>query len=50
MQAIVEGAGNFPGRERDEAEVRHYFDSLAFVESRSASRLALTETEIRTIH
>ncbi|MBS0264135.1 MAG: Fic family protein [Planctomycetes bacterium] len=50
VQAVVEGAGNFPGRERDEAEVRHYFDALAFVESRTASRLALTETEIRTIH
>ena len=28
VKAVVEGEGNFPGRERDEAEVRHYFAAL----------------------
>lgn len=50
VQAVVEGEGNFPGRERDEAEVRHYFKSLEYVEQQSIQRGKLTEKEIKTIH
>src|SRR5580700_9397555 len=32
VQAVVAGEGNFPGRERDEAEVRNYFTALEHVE------------------
>ena len=50
VQAVVEGEGNFPGRERDEAEVRHYFAALKFVEERSSKGGRLDEKDIRTIH
>lgn len=50
VQAVVEGEGNFPGRERDEAEVRHYFAALEFVEERGGLTAALAEREIQTIH
>jgi Fic family protein len=50
VQAVVEGEGNFPGRERDEAEVRHYFAALEHVERWGRKHSTLTEKEIRTIH
>jgi Fic family protein len=50
VQAVVEGEGNFPGRERDEAEVRHYFAALQFVEARGRKPAPLAEREIQTIH
>lgn len=50
VQAVVEGEGNFPGRERDEAEVRHYFAALEHVEKLGGEPAPLTEAEVRTIH
>ncbi len=50
VQAVVEGKGNFPGRERDEAEVRHYFSALEYVEDRGSQPALLAEKEIQTIH
>lgn len=50
VRAVVEGEGDFPGRERDEAEVRHYFAALQFVESLGGKPAPLTEREIQTIH
>ncbi len=50
VKAVVEGEGNFPGRERDEAEVRHYFAALGYVEKLGSKQAELTEKEIRTIH
>jgi Fic family protein len=50
VRAVVEGEGTFPGRERDESEVRHYFAAVAFVERLGRSPAPLTEKEIRTIH
>jgi len=50
VQAVVEGEGNFPGRERDEAEVRHYFSALEYVEDRGSQPALLAEKEIQTIH
>jgi Fic family protein len=50
VRQVVEGEGNFPGRERDEAEVRHYFAALEHVERLAKTKGKLTETEIRTIH
>ena len=50
VEAVVDGEGNFPGRERDEAEVRHYFAALQFVEKLGSKQAKLTEAEIRTIH
>lgn len=48
--AVVEGEGAFPGRERDEAEVRHYFAALEHVERLGRERGPLAERGIRTIH
>lgn len=50
VQAVVEGEGNFPGHERDEAEVRHYFAALEYVEQLGQTSTELCEKEIRTIH
>ena len=50
VKAVVEGEGNFPGRERDEAEVRHYFAALEHVERLGNKPAKLTENEVRTIH
>lgn len=50
VAAVVEGEGNFPGHERDEAEVRHYFAALEVVERLGERASSLTEKEIRTIH
>jgi hypothetical protein len=50
VQAVVEGEGNFPGRERDEAEVRNYFAALKYVQELARKSRRLTEKEIRAIH
>lgn len=50
VEKVVEGEGNFPGRERDEAEVRHYFAALEYAERLGRTKAALTEKDIRTIH
>lgn len=50
VQAVVEGEGNFPGRERDEAEVRHYFAAVEYVEKLGRSAKTFSEIEVRTIH
>ena len=50
VEAVIEGEGNFPGRERDESEVRNYFAALAHVEKLGSQRSLLKEQEIRTIH
>lgn len=50
VEAVVEGEGNFPGRERDEAEVRHYFAAMEYVERISGDSSKLIEKEVRTIH
>ncbi len=50
VQAVVEGEGNFPGRERDEAEVKNYFAALEHVERLGRETTRLTEKEIRAIH
>ena len=50
VQAIVEGDGNLPGRERDEGEVRCYFAALKHVEDLARKSRRLAEKEIRAIH
>lgn len=50
VRAVVEGDRAFPGRERDEAEVRHYFAALAYVEQLGREKGRLSEREVRTIH
>lgn len=47
---VIAGGGRFPGRERDEAEVRHYYRGLEYVEAEGQKPVALTEKTVRTIH
>jgi len=49
-EVIQENKGGFPGRERDEREVRNYFRALEYVESQIKEGTALSEKLIRTIH
>lgn len=50
VEAVIEGEGGFPGRERDESEVKNYFAALEFVERRAAQSNPIRETLVRTIH
>jgi Fic family protein len=50
VHAVVDQGRAFPGRERDEAEVRNYFAALEHVERIGRENSRLTEKEIRTIH
>jgi Fic family protein len=50
VQAVVEGEGAFPGRERDAAEVKNYFAALEHVERLGRARGPVTERDVRTIH
>lgn len=44
------GGAHFPGRERDEAEVRNYYRALTHVETLAQRPAPLTEEAIRKIH
>jgi len=48
-QAVVEGR-EFPGRERDTLEVKHYFQALEQVETWVEVRSPVTEERIRKLH
>ena len=50
VESVIAGEGRFPGRERDEAEVRHYFAALEFVERAASDATPISETLVRTIH
>ena len=50
VEKVLESEHAFPGRERDEAEVRHYFAALEYVERLGRSSGRLTEKDVRTIH
>ncbi len=42
--------GRFPGRERDELEVRHYYAALEHVEKWARERREVSEIEVQRIH
>lgn len=50
VRAVIAGEGNFPGRERDEAEVVNYFRALQHVETLALKPGAVTEVDVRTVH
>jgi Fic family protein len=50
VEEVLEGGGRFPGRERDEAEVKHYYAALEFVMEQSRKKESITEQILRTIH
>ncbi len=49
VREVLAGA-RFPGRERDEAEVRNYFRALEWVEGRAQSGGRLTEGDVKRLH
>lgn len=50
VEQVLAGGGKFPGRERDEIEVRNYYRAVEFVESLVDDSKPLTDRLIRTIH
>ena len=51
VQEIAQGKkGGFPGRERDEREVRNYFKALEYVEDQLKKNTKITEKLVQTIH
>lgn len=50
VKEVLAGGGRFPGRERDEAEVRNYYEALNFAVAEAGKKQALTERTVRTIH
>jgi Fic family protein len=51
VMEVAEGKkGGFPGRERDEREVRNYFRALEYIESALAKGSKLTDSLIKTVH
>jgi Fic family protein len=50
VKRVLAGGGPFPGRERDEREVRHYHQAIEYADALAKGRRPLTEAMIRTIH
>src|SRR3954451_24897291 len=50
VEDVLAGGGRFPGRDRDEAEVRNYYRALEFVVDLDRKEDPLTESVVRTIH
>jgi Fic family protein len=50
IEKVLKHEGHFPGRERDEKEVKGYYAALQSVEQWAAKRAPVTETIIRTLH
>ena len=49
VEHVLAGA-HFPGRERDEAEVRNYYKALEYVESLAAQDVPIGEETVQRIH
>lgn len=50
VEKVVQHKGHFPGRERDEREVKGYYAALAQLEYYAAQNVLITETVIQTLH
>jgi Fic family protein len=50
VEQVVAGQGGFPGRERDEREVRNYYLALEKAEATARLKRHLTEEDIQTLH
>ncbi|MGE0206688.1 MAG: Fic family protein [Candidatus Babeliales bacterium] len=50
IKEVIEHKGHFPGRERDEHEVKAYYAALTQVEQWAAQGLPITEKMIQTLH
>jgi len=50
IQDVIQLEGHFPGRERDEHEVKGYYAALAQLEQYAAQGVSITEKIIQTLH
>lgn len=50
IQEVIQFAGHFPGKERDEHEVKGYYAALAQLEHYAAQGVVITEKVIQTLH
>ena len=50
IEEVIKHKGHFPGRERDEQEVKGYYAALQYVEQSSARGAAITENVIHKLH
>ncbi|MGZ3733085.1 MAG: Fic family protein, partial [Parachlamydiaceae bacterium] len=50
VEAVLKHQGHFPGRERDEHEVKGYYAALTQVEKWIAQGINITEKMIQTLH
>ena len=50
IQTVINLKGHFPGRERDEREVKGYYAALAQLEQYAAQGCSVTENMIQTLH
>jgi Fic family protein len=50
IEEVVKHKGHFPGRERDENEVKGYYAALHYVEQLAAKGSSITENSIQKLH
>jgi len=50
VEKVIAGQGGFPGRERDETEVRNYYRAVEKAESIAALKRPLKEEDLRILH
>lgn len=50
VEGVLRKNQRFPGRERDEREVKNYYDALDFVEQSAEQNQPVTERQIQLIH
>jgi Fic family protein len=50
VEKVIAGQGGFPGRERDETEVRNYYRAADRAESIAALKRPIQEADIRMLH
>lgn len=50
VKKVLAGGGPFPGRERDEREVRHYHLAIEYADELAKGKQPISEAMIRTIH
>ena len=50
VKKVLAGGGPFPGRERDEREVRNYHRAIEYADEVAKGNQPISETMVRTIH
>ena len=50
VESVLKHQGHFPGRERDEHEIKGYYAALTQVEKWAAQGIRITEKKIQTLH